>query len=361
MAQISRLLLIGLFLWGVGLGFCLLGLLRREVCSWIHALSVGALHWRGVDVAFGMVWRLMLGWLVVGVKSDVVLVLVHLLGANQLELHALEVKRQQVVQLFCQLKNAAEDQHLALEDCGAVATTGRGVIRIVRKVNLSEGFGHNVELPQVLQFVVLVVLASENVHFTVKDGGAVTGSDARGFWAICAHLLPMKSVVLFGADVALVGSGAIDESSENDETLIVNLGQRVVVSWFWDFTILLEFGPCFFAHIEFVHVLNSVDSGHASVDHNLVSKHSGFMMRDLAWKTSFFLDRLPLDSVIGVVLKLLDTRNAELPHVADGSLLDVPAAMDVEVVVHDETAVVRPSLGQLSTESDFTPLRIPNK
>lgn len=157
----------------------------------------------------------------------------------------------------------------------------------------------------------------------------------------------MQSIVLLCAHEAFVGARPIYEAAKNDETLIVNLGKGVIIPWLWDVSGLLELGPGLLHHVEFVNLLYIVDARHAAVDNHLVAEHRRLVVGDLSGQCALLFDWLPLDPIGWVILQLFDSRHAKLPHVFHGPLFDVPAAVNIQVVIHDEAAVVRSPFGKL--------------
>ena len=94
----------------------------------------------------------------------------------------------------------------------------------------------------------------------------------------------------------------------------------------------------------------------AAEDNNLVTKDSRLVMADSSGGRASLLNLLPADTIFGVILELVDSIDAKTPHVVHGANLDIAATMDVEVVIHNEGAVIRAPLGEGARHAHFGPV-----
>lgn len=122
----------------------------------------------------------------------------------------------------------------------------------------------------------------------------------------------------------------------------------MVISWLRHISDLFHLCPIILAGVKLVSILRVIVIANSSEDDDGVAKYGGGMMRQLPWLCALAVNWLPGYTVLWILDKGLDTLNGESPHVAHWSLLNVSSSVDVEVVIHDETAVVRSSLRQFS-------------
>ena len=93
------------------------------------------------------------------------------------ELHGRKVEDKHVVELLGELKDATEDIHFVVICNGCVTTSGKRAKISLLNLNFSPCALLSVKLPEVIELVIIVVLASENVEFAVKEGRG-----GRGTW-----------------------------------------------------------------------------------------------------------------------------------------------------------------------------------
>lgn len=91
-------------------------------------------------------------------------------------------------------------------------------------------------------------------------------------------------------------------------------------------------------------------------DNDLVTEDSRLVMADSGRRGASLLNLLPADTVVRVILQLVDSIDAETPHVVHGADLDVAATVDVEEVIHNKGAVVRAPLGEGARHANFGPV-----
>ena len=204
-----------------------------------HSSSLG---WRSVSFAIGTSsesftfgeWRVALDRLSLeggiinslGEVGDLVGVSIFIHNTHLL---CLEVIHQQVVELLGDLEDAAEHVHLASE-CHCHVPTSAQLREWLSY--LGPCFGGHVELPQVTEFVVLLVLTTKNENAVSIGNSRVCVSLSREHLRrlLCSpQERPCDRVrcsELCSKD--RVDSGASDESSEEHE-LLVNLNHSVIV------------------------------------------------------------------------------------------------------------------------------------
>ena len=85
------------------------------------------------------------------------------------EFLGLKVIANEFVEFFGQLKDTTEDKHLTVVNIGTVSTSWGWLERRLWKFNLSEYLGFKIQLPEVIKFVVIIVLPSKNVEFIVMN------------------------------------------------------------------------------------------------------------------------------------------------------------------------------------------------
>lgn len=110
--------------------------------------------------------RLILGAKARGLIPDFLVGAAHLFveAALGAELLGLEVKHDKVVELLGQLKDAAEDVHLAAVDNGRVTATGRRLVVIRALLDLAPHVAGHVVAPNVVELLVVVLLTAEQVN-----------------------------------------------------------------------------------------------------------------------------------------------------------------------------------------------------
>lgn len=118
----------------------------------------------------------------------------------------LEIVNEHLVELLGQLKNSSENVHLAVVDVGAVARPSNWFMGARRQGNLSIHSSLQGQFPQVVQLIIVVVLASEDVALPVIHSCRVRGSDARSCCTFYLNQAPFESVSILPASVALVHS-----------------------------------------------------------------------------------------------------------------------------------------------------------
>ena len=70
------------------------------------------------------------------------------------------------------------------------------------KFNLTENFCIQIEFPQVIKFIVLVILTTENVAFSSVDNRRMGSSDTWLIRTVLSNFFPFKSAASFSSNVA---------------------------------------------------------------------------------------------------------------------------------------------------------------
>jgi len=155
----------------------------------------------------------------------------HLLTLH--ELHRREVEDEHIVQLLSQLEDAAEDVHSVVICNGCVSAAGQWVKVSLPNLNLSPGAGREIELPEVVELVVIVVLATKHVELAVVDGRG--GRSAR-LGALVSSLLCLADGALNGLvaghseSAKLIYARAVDEAAEDEEGTLAQIAHHVVIA-----------------------------------------------------------------------------------------------------------------------------------
>ena len=123
--------------------------------------------------------------------------------------------------------------------------------RICSQFNLSVNLCCDIKFPEIIQFVVFVILSTENISFTSMNDRRVWCTNAWLGWTVLPNLLPVKWITSFGCNIAFVDSWSFNKTSENKEWGVVNLWKWQIISWLWDFTCLLNFRPVALWWVEF--------------------------------------------------------------------------------------------------------------
>ena len=142
----------------------------------------------------------------------------------------LEVEHDHLVEFLGQLKDAAEDNHLVVEDVGGVAAASGRAERALAQLDLLELLATQIELPQIIQLDIIVAHATKNVTLAIVHNGGLGGANARFVGALVTNALPLERVSILLAAVAFVDAGALHEATEDEERLVVDLGETVVVA-----------------------------------------------------------------------------------------------------------------------------------
>jgi hypothetical protein len=129
----------------------------------------------------------------------------------------------------------------------------------------------------------------------------------------------------------------------------------VVISCLRDLASLLQLGPGVLVGVE-LEALLIIFIIDAPENYNLMIKYARLMVRNVVRdKTALLRNCLPLNSVLWVLDEFMNALNAKSPHVVHGSDLNVSSAVDIQVVIDNETAMVCSSLRQVSLQTYFSP------
>jgi hypothetical protein len=107
----------------------------------------------------------------------------------------------------------------------------------------------------------------------------------------------------------LVDARSVNESTENDELTGASIAQGVVISWL-DITALSKEDciPCLGLAVINKDFSIAVITFQATVKENLLLiNYRASVMRDLAWAFTVCLDALPLDWIVRILLKSMDS------------------------------------------------------
>ena len=66
-----------------------------------------------------------------------------------------------------------------------------------------------------------------------------------------------------------------------------------------------------------------------------MAENRSLVVGDVTWDGSFLLHWLPANSLVLVILEVLNTVNTKLPHAVHGSFLDVSASVDIETKIEN--------------------------
>jgi hypothetical protein len=136
------------------------------------------------------------------------------------------------------------------------------------------------------------------------------GSDAWSSLALDLYEGPLESASIFLAGVALIHSRALDESSEDQKAVVVDLRQRMVISWLWNISSLLKFGPAVLRRVKLISIESIIIVADSTENYDRMPENGRSVMRQLARLLTFAVNWLPRDSVLGIIDKSLDTIDA---------------------------------------------------
>lgn len=166
-------------------------------------------------------------------------------------------------------------------------------------------------------------------------------TNARSDLALIGDEFPVEGVTILFGDIALIDSGSFDITSENEETLIVDLRQRVVISGLWNVTGLLHLTPRVLVGIKFVGVSHVFEIILATKNDNGMPENSGSVMRDVGRDgVSFLRNWLPSDAIFRIIDQLLYAIDTKSPHIIHWALLDISSTVNIKIVINDPTAVI---------------------
>ena len=147
----------------------------------------------------------------------------------------------------------------------------------------------------------------------------------------------------------------------------------MVISLLRDITWMLHLSPGMLIWVELVCVLCIVISENSTENYNLMAENSWFMVGNIS-RISFECYRFPTDSVFRIFWKFLKTTNAQSPHISHWTFFNVSSSMNVQtkyrtsniinnlrsnlLVINNETAMIKSSLGQLSWQTHLTPFKV---
>lgn len=106
-------------------------------------------------------------------------------------------------------------------------------------------------------------------------------TNARSDLALVGNKFPLEGVTSLFGDIALVDSRSFNITSENEETLIVDLRQGVVISGLWNVSGLLHLTPGVLVGVKFVGICHVLEIVLATKNDNGVPENSGSVMRDV--------------------------------------------------------------------------------
>jgi hypothetical protein len=136
------------------------------------------------------------------------------------------------------------------------------------------------------------------------------GSNAWSSLALDFYKGPLESASIFLAGVALIHSRALDESSEDQKAVVVDLRQRMVISWLWNISSLLKFGPAVLRRVKLISIKSIIIVADSTENYDRMPENGRSVMRQLARLLTFAVNWLPRDSVLGIIDKSLDTIDA---------------------------------------------------
>ena len=119
----------------------------------------------------------------------------------------------------------------------------------------------------------------------------------------------------------------------------------MVVPWVRNLSGLLQLGPHELCGIEFKGIWSIVVVVNTSKNYYRVAEYSWLMVGQLSRLSTLAGDMLPGYAVGWIVDETLNALNAESPHVGHWALFDVSSSVDIEIVINNETAVIRSSFG----------------
>lgn len=235
-----------------------------------------------------------------------------------------------------------------------MTAAAHGLVRVGTESDFGEVFAVQVEAPEVVQLNVVVTHATEDVCFVIEDTGRLTSTDAGLLVRLLGDLFPLEGVAVLTGHVCLIDTRTVNEATEDEEGLIINHGQRVVVTALGHITRLLEHGPSILVRVKLEG--GGLSIADASKDNNLVAEDSWLVMADSRGDRASLLNLLPANAILRVVLELVDSIDAETPHVVHGANFNVAPTVDIKVVVHNKGAVVRAPLGESARHTNFGPV-----
>jgi len=184
-------------------------------------------------------------------------------------------------------------------------------------------------------------LATENVALIVVNCRGVGSTDARSDLALVGDEFPVEGVTILFSDIAFINSRSFNITSKNEETLIINLRQRVVVTGLWNVTGLLHLTPRMLVGIKFVGVSHVFEIILTTKNDNGMPENSGSVMRDVGRDgVSFLRNWLPSDAIFRIIDQLLYAIDTKSPHIIHWALLDVSSTVNIKIVIDDPTAVI---------------------
>lgn len=156
-------------------------------------------------------------------------------------------------------------------------------------------------------------------------------TNARSDLALVGNKFPVEGVTSLLGDIALIDSRSFNVTSKNEETLIVNLRQRVVISGLWNVTGLLHLTPGVLVGIKFVGICHVFEIVLATKNDNGMPENSGSVMRNVGRDgVSFLRNWLPSDAIFRIVDQLLYAIDTKSPHIIHWTLLDISSAVNIK-------------------------------
>ena len=203
-------------------------------------------------------------------------------------------------------------------------------------------------------------------------------SNAWFLWRSCSNLFPFQGRTILRALKTFISSRALNETTENNECTITNLTKSMVISWFWNVTSLLDFGPSSLGGVELVcvsYVLVWIQN--SSKNDHWMAKNRWSVVRKVSWNRPRVGHLLPWHTVFWIRNQLLHSRHWESPHVTHWSFLNISTSMNIQaillklnpfrlktikfdhlLIINNKTAMVWSSLRKLSWKSYFAPFSI---
>ena len=147
----------------------------------------------------------------------------------------LETVRRHVVQLLRNFMNACEYQHVIVKNACAM-TTPRGDGSNIA-LYLRPRIGLEIEGPEVLELLVVLVFATENVHLVIIHNCRMTSSWLWTWTWLSLNSVPSERIKVESNESVLSHTSL--ESTKNDHMLVVNYC-RVLIARFWDILAFLR-------------------------------------------------------------------------------------------------------------------------
>lgn len=132
----------------------------------------------------------------------------------------------------------------------------------------------------------------------------------------------------------------------------------MIISRFWNISRLLKLVPGHFLGIKFEGIFALGIILNTTEDHSFMSEYSCLMMGNVSWDLSFLVDGLPLNTGIAMHSKVLKSTQVNSPHAAHWTNFNISTAVNVKMLINNETTVIRSSLREFALKSNFTPLII---